>query len=152
MGIRLKRFSVAGKAPATTDLDLGELGVNTNDGKLFLKKSVSGVEAIVEVGPVTSVAGRSGAVKLAKADVGLSSVDNTSDAAKPVSTATQTALDGKAAVSHTHTAAQFADSTAAGRILLTANDAAAQRTALGLAIGTNVQSWDADTDAIASLA
>lgn len=30
-----------------------------------------------------------------KADVGLGSVDNTSDAAKPVSTATQTALDGK---------------------------------------------------------
>lgn len=32
---------------------------------------------------------------LVKADVGLSNVDNTSDAAKPVSTATQTALDGK---------------------------------------------------------
>jgi hypothetical protein len=32
---------------------------------------------------------------LAKADVGLSNVDNTSDAAKPISTATQTALDAK---------------------------------------------------------
>jgi hypothetical protein len=32
---------------------------------------------------------------LAKSDVGLGAVDNTSDAAKPVSTATQTALDGK---------------------------------------------------------
>jgi hypothetical protein len=32
---------------------------------------------------------------LVKADVGLSAVDNTSDAGKPVSTATQTALDGK---------------------------------------------------------
>jgi hypothetical protein len=37
---------------------------------------------------------KSGAVT--KADVGLSNVDNTSDAAKPVSTATQTALSLKA--------------------------------------------------------
>jgi hypothetical protein len=47
---------------------------------------------------VTSVAGRTGAVTLAKADVGLGSVDNTSDAGKPVSTAQQTALDLKAAL------------------------------------------------------
>lgn len=37
--------------------------------------------------PVTSVAGKTGAVTLAKADVGLANVDNTSDVAKPVSTA-----------------------------------------------------------------
>lgn len=37
--------------------------------------------------PVTSVAGRTGAITLAKADVGLSNLDNTSDASKPVSTA-----------------------------------------------------------------
>ena len=46
--------------------------------------------------PVTSVAGRTGAVTLTKSDVGLSNVDNTSDASKPVSTAQQTALDAKA--------------------------------------------------------
>lgn len=40
-----------------------------------------------------------------KAHVGLGSVDNTSDLAKPVSTATQTALDAKAALSHSHTTA-----------------------------------------------
>lgn len=51
---------------------------------------------------VTSVAGRSGAVTLAKADVGLGNVDNTSDANKPVSTATATALSGKAATIHAH--------------------------------------------------
>jgi hypothetical protein len=39
---------------------------------------------------------------LTKSQVGLGNVDNTSDANKPVSTATQTALDGKAATSHTH--------------------------------------------------
>ena len=45
--------------------------------------------------PVQSVAGQTGAVTLSKSDVGLGNVDNTSDADKPVSTAQQTALDGK---------------------------------------------------------
>lgn len=45
--------------------------------------------------PVQSVAGRTGVVVLTKADVGLSNVDNTSDANKPVSTAQQTALNLK---------------------------------------------------------
>ena len=45
---------------------------------------------------VQSVAGRAGVVILSKADVGLSNVDNTADLAKPISTATQTALDLKA--------------------------------------------------------
>lgn len=44
---------------------------------------------------VTSVAGKTGAVTLAKADVGLNNVDNTADTAKPISTAMQTALDAK---------------------------------------------------------
>lgn len=45
--------------------------------------------------PVQSVAGKTGTVTLVAADVGLGNVDNTSDADKPISTATQTALDGK---------------------------------------------------------
>jgi hypothetical protein len=52
---------------------------------------------------VTSVAGKTGVVTLAKADVGLANVDNTSDANKPVSTATQTALDLKANAATTYT-------------------------------------------------
>ena len=47
--IKIKQSSEIGKIPATTDLSLGELGVNTHDGKLFLKKN-NGVESIVEVG------------------------------------------------------------------------------------------------------
>lgn len=46
-------------------------------------------------GAVSSVAGRTGDVVLTKSDVGLSSVDNTTDAGKPVSTAQQAALDAK---------------------------------------------------------
>ena len=44
---------------------------------------------------VSSVAGKTGVVTLVKADVGLGNVDNTSDANKPISTATQTALNAK---------------------------------------------------------
>lgn len=42
-----------------------------------------------------------------KAQVGLGNVDNTSDASKPVSTATQTALNGKAPTSHASTATTY---------------------------------------------
>lgn len=46
--------------------------------------------------PVQSVSGRTGAVTLTSADVGLGNVNNTADTAKPVSTAQQAALDLKA--------------------------------------------------------
>lgn len=45
--------------------------------------------------PVTSVNGETGVVLLDKSDIGLANVDNTSDANKPISTATQTALNDK---------------------------------------------------------
>lgn len=48
---------------------------------------------------------------LDKAAVGLSSVDNTSDLAKPISTATQTALNGKAAIGVIATIAANANAT-----------------------------------------
>lgn len=53
----------------------------------------------------------------------------------------QSALDGKASSTHSHTAAQISDATAVGRNVLTATDAAAARSAIGagtssLAIGT----------------
>lgn len=54
---------------------------------------------------VSSVAGRTGDVVLTKDDVGLDQVDNTSDAAKPVSTAVAAALAGKADTGHAHTIA-----------------------------------------------
>lgn len=52
----------------------------------------------VGAAPVTSVAGKTGAVTLTSSDIGLGNVDNTSDANKPISTATQTALDAKQAL------------------------------------------------------
>ena len=51
--ILIKRSSVAGKTPTTVQLSLGELAINTYDGKVFLKKNVLGTESIVEVGATT---------------------------------------------------------------------------------------------------
>lgn len=48
--LKIRRSSVQGSVPTTTQLSLGELAINTYDGKLFLKKDVSGTETIVEVG------------------------------------------------------------------------------------------------------
>lgn len=45
----IKRSSVASKVPTTGDLELGELAINTYDGKLYLKKD-NGSASIVEIG------------------------------------------------------------------------------------------------------
>jgi len=68
--------------------------------KTFTLPSASGTIATLSditgsVAGVTSVNTRTGAVTIDKTDVGLGNVDNTSDASKPISTATQTVLDGK---------------------------------------------------------
>lgn len=55
-------------------------------------------------GDVLSVAGRTGAVVLTKTDVGLSAVDNTADADKPVSSAQATAIGSKQPLDATLTA------------------------------------------------
>lgn len=47
--VKLKRSAVAGKVPTTSDLELGELAVNTYDGKLYTKKD-NGTASVVEIG------------------------------------------------------------------------------------------------------
>ena len=88
--------------------------VGTTDAQTITGKTISyadntltGVQPTIVSGThVRTVAGKSivgaGNVDLVRADVGLGNVDNTSDSAKPISTATQAALNGKANVSHTH--------------------------------------------------
>jgi hypothetical protein len=46
--IILKRSALPGKVPTTTSLNIGEVAVNTYDGKLFIKRSGS-IESIEEV-------------------------------------------------------------------------------------------------------
>lgn len=47
--IKLKRTSTRGKAPGTSNLELGELAINTYDGRVFIKKN-DGSDEIVEIG------------------------------------------------------------------------------------------------------
>ena len=52
--VQLKRSATSGSIPSTSDLALGELAINTYDGKAYIKKSVGGTESIVEVGADSS--------------------------------------------------------------------------------------------------
>lgn len=46
--IKMKRSAVAGKVPATGDLQLGEMALNTLDGRLYSKKNVAAADSIIE--------------------------------------------------------------------------------------------------------
>lgn len=48
--ILLKRSAVAGKAPQLSDVPLGSVALNTADAKLYTRKSLGGVDSIVEIG------------------------------------------------------------------------------------------------------
>ena len=51
VNIKLKRSNVAGTIPSPSSLDLGELALNTADGKAFMKKSDGNV---IEIGAVST--------------------------------------------------------------------------------------------------
>jgi len=48
--VQLKRSATAGAIPSTSDLALGELAINTYDGKAYIKKNVGGTQSVVEIG------------------------------------------------------------------------------------------------------
>ena len=48
--IKLKRSATQNSIPTTSALALGEVAINTYDGKMYIKKSVGGTETVVEVG------------------------------------------------------------------------------------------------------
>ena len=80
-------------------------GAPTNGQVLTATSGTASTWATLPSAPVTSVSGRTGAVTLTSTDVGLANVNNTSDVNKPISSATQTALDAKAATSSLATVA-----------------------------------------------
>ena len=80
---------------------LGDFCTRSDTGGMYI---VTGDDTSVITGwteisyppaPVTSVNGQTGGVMIGKSDLGLGSVDNTSDMDKPISTAMQSALDSK---------------------------------------------------------
>jgi hypothetical protein len=96
-------------AVGNTRLPIGPLGfIATSDGTDVLWAPPSGGGSGDVVGPASSISGgpavfanttgkllASVSALVFKTSIGLENVDNTSDANKPISTATQTALDGK---------------------------------------------------------
>jgi len=109
--IKLKQSSVSGKVPTTTDLDLGELGINTYDGKLFLKQKVGAVETIIDVtgaaSGVTSVSGSAPIVSSGGVNPSISISAATTLAAGSMSAADKTKID---AVTGTNTGDESATS------------------------------------------
>jgi len=90
--------AAAASAQSTANGKEDYLDVPTVNGYI-LSSTTAGVRSWIAPasggGAVDSVNGQTGVVVLAKSDVGLGSVDNTSDVNKPISTATQSALDAK---------------------------------------------------------
>ena len=48
--IRIRRSAVSGAIPLPANLNLGELALNTADGKAYMKKSIGGVDTVIEIG------------------------------------------------------------------------------------------------------
>jgi hypothetical protein len=121
-GLQMPAFSI--EVPSGSDQDLADIAPASGTGGTLPEGPLDPAVADLVPGPslthdalvtliedtapgggggaVDSVNGHTGVVVLVKSDVGLSNVDNTTDAGKPVSTATATALAGKASTSHTH--------------------------------------------------
>jgi hypothetical protein len=140
--------AIAGLSPSNDDVIQRKAGAWTNRTPAQLKTDLA----------------------LVKGDVGLGNVDNTSDANKPISTATQTALDAKQPLDATLTALAgvtvaadkviyatgadaftTADFTSYGRSLVAVANEAALKALVNLEIGTDVQAYDAELAALAGL-
>lgn len=116
-------FPVASQAAMLAlTAQVGDIAIRSDLNKTFVLAAspsstlANWAEMLAPTGAVTSVAGRTGAVVLTKADVGLSNVANTAPAALPISDLTQAALDTKSAILRAVT------SIAGGSHTLTATD------------------------------
>lgn len=73
--IKLKRSAVPGKAPGAEDLQLGEIAINTYDGKLYFKRSVDGANSIIDATLSTPISGQDVLALLAPVDGAGSGLD-----------------------------------------------------------------------------
>lgn len=87
--ILLKRSATASKVPGVADLALGEVGINTYDGKMFIRKN-NGADSIVEIGSHTFTGDITGAgngsIAMTLADTGVTNGTYGSSTLVPVVT------------------------------------------------------------------
>jgi hypothetical protein len=111
--VTLSSTSVVGSDAAMTALSsatVGSIAVRTDVNKNYVLSALPAstlgnwIELLTPAAPVQAVNGYTGNVNLTKTDLGLGDVNNTSDINKPVSTATQVALDTKANSTDVNTA------------------------------------------------
>lgn len=127
---RLKRSAVPAKVPTTGDLQLGELALNTYDGKLYTLKD-NGSASVVEIGGATPVPdGDKGDITVSSSGTTWTIDNNAVSYAKIQDVSATDRLLGRS----TAGAGDIEEitCTAAGRALLDDADAPAQRTTLGL--------------------
>ena len=74
---RIKRSAVANKRPTTTNLDLGELALNTYDGFLFAERDGVGVTTVANLTPWYENAGRESIYYLNSVGIGTTSAPTT---------------------------------------------------------------------------
>ena len=106
--IILTKSSAALARPNSDDLDFGELAINYGDGKLYFKDASSNIKVMGSSESILTfeehIQNEGGNPhNVTAANVGLGNVDNTSDALKIISDATQAALDDKADLETTYT-------------------------------------------------
>jgi hypothetical protein len=123
--VTLSSTSVVGSDAEMTALSsatVGSIAIRTDANKNYVLSAlpastlVNWVELLTPAAPVQAVNGYTGSVNLAKYDVGLGDVDNTSDASKPVSNLTQAALNLKLDANKVGVASGVASLNALGKV------------------------------------
>jgi hypothetical protein len=145
--VTLSSTNVVGSDAAMTALSsatVGSIAVRTDVNKNYVLSALPAstlgnwIELLTPAAPVQAVNGYTGSVNLTKIDLGLGDVNNTSDINKPVSTATQAALDLKANSTDVNTAlATKANSTDVNTALATKISNADATAALALKLDAN---------------
>ena len=51
--IKLRRSATAGAIPTTSNLDLGEIALNTYDGTAYMKTTESSLDSVIQLGSAT---------------------------------------------------------------------------------------------------
>lgn len=136
----------------------GDMAIRTDNGRTYVLSSdspstLADWKEVQAAGQVTSVAGKTGTVSLAKADVGLGNVDNTADSAKSFTgtqvAAATTSTRGTIAIS---TDAAVANGTGTGAVIPTSLAALPAATAEDIPYGETGDSvYDVLTDVLARL-